>query len=154
MVSNLFDDTIVSATELKKNQKTWFEKAYTSPVSITSTKGRNFVLINRELMSTIYKTKELSEELIKYCFDLKQETETGEFQSDAFPWAKYLSKEERATLGDELLRSFISLTGTDNMELINTVISEWKATAEALSNDKFMEIIHMKKSDRSFTKID
>jgi hypothetical protein len=154
MVPKIFDDTIVSATELKKNQKAWFEKAYNTPVSVTSSKGRNFVLINRELMSSIYKAKETGEDVIRYFYDLKKEADTGEFSSEVFPWAKYLGSEDRIKFGDELLSSFIQLVSTNNLDLIKEVISEWRATAEALTNAQFMDVVNTKKSDMNYTEIE
>ena len=153
MVSQLFDDAIVSATELKKNQRVWFEKAYKTPVSITHSKGRNFVLINRELMGTIYKTKEISEQLIKYCYEIKREDETGKFNSEVFPWAKNLSNEERRLFSEELMKSFVQLNGSNGLDLLEKVITEWQATAEALTNSQFMDVINSE-SARDYTEID
>ncbi|MBN2240407.1 MAG: hypothetical protein JW712_11590 [Dehalococcoidales bacterium] len=154
MVSTIFDDSIVSATELKKNQKYWFDKAYSTPVSITSSKGRNYVLINREQIGTVFKAKEISEELIRYCYELKKETETGFFTGDVFPWARFLNQDERMEFGDDLMKAFVIGSKLDDFELVGEVISEWKATAEALSNAEFMEVINTESSDRSYTEVD
>jgi hypothetical protein len=112
------------------------------------------ILISRESMRNIYKAQETGEEVIRYFHDLKKETETGELNSEVFPWAKNLDSEDRIKFGDELLSSFIQLVSTNNLDLIREVVSEWQATAEALTNAQFMDVVNTKKSDMNYTEIE
>ena len=101
----------------------------------------------------IYKTKEIGEQLIKYCYELKREDETDEFSSEVFPWTKHLSNEERILFSKELMESFLQLISVNDFEPFEEVISEWKATAEALTNPQLMDVVNTKDSDRSYSEI-
>ncbi len=154
MVTTLFADNIIPATELKNNQRVWFERAYKTPISITSTKGRNFVLINREQMHNLFLAKEYGENILRYCNELKKETETSEFNSQVFPWAKYLSADERMKFADEVVSAYAQIVHTNSWDILEEVISSWKATAEALTNLEFMKVVNTKKSDRGYIEVD
>ena len=154
MVSILFGDKIISATDLKNNQKRWFDIAHKTPVSITNRRGRNYVLINREQVHNMFLMKEYAEKIVKYCYELKKEEEQGNFISDVFPWAKYLSKEERMEYHDELINAFTELMNTNNWSNLDEIITSWEATAEALTNSKFMEVVSSEHPQRAYREVE
>jgi hypothetical protein len=83
----------------------------------------------------------------------KRKPETGEFESEVFPWAGHLNSDERMSFCDELVKAYSEAAGTDNREGIERVIDEWKATAEALTNKRFMDEVNKQPSERSYTEV-
>jgi len=154
MVNTLFGDAIISSTELKNNQRRWFEKACRVPVSITNSRGGQFVLINREQVHNLFLAKEYAEKILKYCHELRDENETGKFDSDVFPWARNLSKDDRLAYRDELVASFAKLISTNDWYDMDEVISSWEATAEALTSSEFMEIVNSDTSQRKYVEVE
>ncbi len=154
MVTTLFDDEIISSTDLKNNQKRWFDKALKSPVSITNRGRRLFVLINREQARNLVLARDYAEKIFKFCQDLKEEAETGCFTSDVFPWGKHLSKEDRLAYRDELIAAFAEMIHTNNWSGLDEIISSWEATAEALTNSKFMEVVNSRPVQRKYTRVE
>jgi PHD/YefM family antitoxin component YafN of YafNO toxin-antitoxin module len=150
----MFDDSIISSTELKKNQKKWFDKASKTPVSITNRNGKQFVLLNREQARELLLAKEYAEIIFKFVSDLKRESGTEQFSSAVFPWAKNLSRDDRLAFCDELILAFAELININRWLALKDTIESWKATAEALTNPKFMEVVNSKPNERKFTKIE
>ena len=85
---------------------------------------------------------------------MKIAEEQDNFISDIFPWAKHLSKEERIEYRDELITAFTELIHTNNWSILDEIISSWEATAEALTNSKFMEVVNSEPSQREYVEID
>lgn len=152
MVTTLFDDEIISSTDLKNNQKRWFDRALKSPVSITNRGGRLLVLINREQARNLVLARDYAEKIFKYCQDLKEET--GSFAGDVFPWAKHLSKEDRLAYRDEMVSAFAETIQTNKWSVLDEIISSWEATAEALTNPKFMEVANSNSAQRKYTRVE
>jgi hypothetical protein len=154
MVTTLFSDAIISSTELKNNQRRWFERACRAPISITNRGGRNFVLINRDQVHNLFLAREYAEKILKYCHELKDATDTGEFASDVFPWAKNLSYDERLEYRDELVSTFTEVIHTNDWSVMDEVISSWEATAEALTNKEFMEVVNSDPVKRKYVEVE
>ena len=152
MVTTLFGDKIISATDLKNNQKAWFAKAEKAPVSITQSGGKQFVLINREHIHILYLVREYSEKLLKYCQELLNNTET--FSSNVFPWAKYLSKQDRVEFRDELMLAFDQMINNHGGQDLEEIISSWESTSEALQNEEFMRVVNDTPGHREYVDID
>jgi hypothetical protein len=85
MDATLFGDVIISQTDLKTNQKTWFDKAYKSPVSITGRKGRSFVLLNREQAQNTFSANNYAVKILEYLNEIQRlhDNKSG----GVFPWA-------------------------------------------------------------------
>jgi len=150
----MFDDEIVSATELKNNQKKWFDRALKSPVSITNRKGKKLVLINREQVHDLVIIKEYAEMILSFCSDLEKSESIGEFMCSVMPWSQYLSKQERLLMRDELITNFNNAIHSGNWAELDEVTASWKATAEAQSNRRFMEIVNTPGQNREYTEIE
>ena len=154
MTTTLFGDTIISSTELKNNQKKWFDKALETPISITNRAGRHFVLINREQVRNLMLIRSYSEKIVKYSQEVKAQKDTDNFVSDVFPWAKNLNRDERAEFRDELISAFIELMHINNWKHLDEIIGSWEATAEAVTNSRFMEVVNTDSSHRKFAKVE
>jgi hypothetical protein len=151
MESTLFGDDIISQTDLKTNQKQWFDRAFRSPVSITSCKGRSFVLINREQAQSTYSTKNYAVKILEY-FKEVQTSKDDDFA--VFPWTIHLSASERKELLGELVTVFNESLHKGDWSLLEETINSWKATAESLTNAKFVKIVSARDESKEYTTID
>jgi hypothetical protein len=154
MEATLFSDEIISSTDLKNNQKKWFERALKSPVSITSCKGKSFVLMNREQIQDTYAAKEYAEKIILFLIEVKSNKSAPGFASVVFPWAKYLNTAERSEFLDDLMSTFKIVIATGDWPRIGDVVESWEATAEALTNSKFMDNVALSEDKKEYTVID
>lgn len=152
MATTLFSDAIISATELKNNQRKWFTRALETPVTITNRGGRQFVLINREQIRNLVLVRDYSEQVVKYCQEVQEKK--GDFTSDVFPWTQYLSKEDRLEFRDELVSVFAELIRNNNWANLEEIIGSWEATAEALTNSRFMEVVNSEPGQKEYVEID
>jgi len=78
----------------------------------------------------------------------------GAFVSTAFPWTRHLGKEDRLAYRDELIDAFSELIHSNDFSSMDEIISSWKATAEALTNSKFMEVVNSIPSQREYREIE
>lgn len=150
----MFSDEIISSTDLKNNQKKWFDYAQKAPVSITNRHGRNFVLINREQIKNAYHTSNYAKMIIQYFEEVDREIDGAAFSSEVFPWAAKLNPGERKEFRHELIESFIESSKTDNWMAIEEIVADWKATSEAISNAKFMDVVKSNPNERQYVEID
>jgi hypothetical protein len=154
METTLFGDAIISQTDLKTNQKRWFDRALKSPVSITGPKGRSFVLINREQVQSTYSINNYAVKILQYIKEIQQIKDESVSTIDAFPWAIHLNDSERKELLSELVLAFNEALHSDNWKFLEETIDSWKATAEALMNSKFIKIISSPEESKEYTTID
>ncbi|MBI4304060.1 MAG: hypothetical protein HY665_06975, partial [Chloroflexi bacterium] len=154
MVNTLFGDEIISSTELKNNQKKWFDRALKAPISITNTGGRQFVLINREQVRNFVLARDYLELILKYCKEMSHGLEIGKFVSEAFPWAKHLEEHDRLVFANELISALNEVVHTNNWSELEEIIGSWQATAEALTNSKFMEVVNSERGKREYQEVE
>jgi hypothetical protein len=154
MKTILFDDVIITSTDLKNNQKKWLDAALKSPVSVTNRGGKQYVLINRDQIHDLIQGKDYAEKIIKYCRELTSQMESASFISEVFPWAGNLTPEDRNAFKDEMVSTFTTAMQSNNWPELDEVIISWEATAEALSNRQFMQIVNSEARQREFTKVE
>ena len=152
-INTIFGDEIITSTDLKTNQKRWFNRALKTPVSITN-RSKKFVLINREQVRGLFFVKDYAEKIVRYCHELREQNENTDFTSDVFPWVRSLSKEERMEYRDEIMSAFSTLIHGNKWEDLDEIISSWKATAEALTNSEFMEVVETNPAKRKYVEIE
>ena len=153
MDSTLFGDAIISQTDLKTDQKKWFDRANKSPVSITGPKGKSFVLINREQAQNAFSTNNYAVKILEY-FKAIQDSRDSNSTIGAFPWAIHLNDNERKELLNELVTAFNECLHSNDWTLLEETINSWKSTAEALTNSRFVEIIDAREDSKEYTSID
>lgn len=133
----MFNDEIVTATELKARQKMWFDKAARSPVSVTSGK-RKLVIFNRETARRMYNFNYFADILIR----LGREMRTGNAgMGRVLPWMDSLSAGDIDEFYDELLAGFEQAAATGQWEALEELLGDWQATAEARSNPATTELL-------------
>jgi hypothetical protein len=149
---SLFGDSIITPTDLKTNQKHWFDKAHKSPVSITGRKGRAYVLINREQMQDTFIVKNYAVKIIDYFMEIRNPGKTQ--QTSVFPWSIHLNESERKEFLNELVASFNESLHGGNWSLLEETIGSWKATAEAITNKKFMKVLAAGEKQQGYTAVE
>jgi len=132
MVSIVFSDVIVNATDLRQNQKCWLEKAYENPITVSYGR-KQLAIMNREQIGKLYTQKYYSELVLKAC----EEFMKG-LKSDTFPWEEYLSDEEKIEFHNELLTCAMRSIFTGDWTQLEHAIEDWKATAET---ERSLEIV-------------
>lgn len=152
--SAIFEDVIISATDLKTNQKKWFDQAARSPVSITNRGSRQFVLMNREHLSRAFLSKSYAENILQFCQEMSGAKAGGRFESAVYPWASRLSPEDRQEFQAELINTFSRLVHGGDWAEMDEVIASWVATAQALANRQFMDVVKESPRKRKFVEID
>jgi len=71
MASTVFSDTIVNATDLRKNQKQWLERAYNKPITVNYGR-RQLAIMNREQVNKLYMATHYLELVIKVCDEFEK----------------------------------------------------------------------------------
>jgi hypothetical protein len=135
MVTTLFSDEIVNPTDLRKNQKRWLDMAAKSPVSIAYGKY-NLALLNREHIADIYKANHYLVLAMKLCTGISCNEKISEF-----PWIEHLDSTERLDFALDFTQNISSSMITGDWEKVENVFSDWKATAETLSNKEAREAL-------------
>jgi len=138
MVSTVFSDFIVNATDLRKNQKQWLERAYNNPITVSYGR-KQLAIMNRDQISKLYMKEYYAELVLSAC----QEFMEG-LRSNTFPWMEYLSDEEKTQFHKELLTSATKAIFSDNWVHLEHLIADWKATAETAQHPEIVEQLQHK----------
>jgi len=148
MVSIVFSDYIVNATDLRKNQKRWLEKACQDPVTI-SYRHKQLAIVNREQIGRLYTEKYWTELVLKAC----QEFMKG-LKSETFPWVEYLSDEEKTQFHTELLTCAMKSTITGDWVQLEQLIQDWEATAETERHPEIVKALQDEETLEEYVSIE
>jgi hypothetical protein len=149
MATTIFNDDIITSTDLKMHLKHWFERAYISPISVKSG-AIKLVLINREQAKHMSLLNYYAEMIIKFCQELHSQQTN---KSDVFPWVKHLDKEEIVEFREELLATFTDAAHSGNWLALEEMLNAWIATAEAKTNPEIMELINPTGRPREYVRL-
>jgi len=138
MVSTLFSDEIVNPTDLRKRQKYWLDIAAASPITITYGNFK-LAILNREKIANLYKENYYLELGMKLCIGIR-----AAGSGEPLPWMQYLNAEEKIEFINELVEGISEATVTNNWYKVDTILDDWKATAEALGNPEAMKALTAK----------
>ena len=145
----VFDDAIITPSELRSKQKTWLNIAYDTPVTIKY-RDCNLALLNRETARTVYKSLYYAEKVIRFINEMNN-TKTN--KSETFPWVKYLDTEEIDEFYNELLVNFTESSSNKNWLAFEEMIDAWIATSEAKTHPEIMELIKPNSRKRKYVKL-
>jgi len=148
MVSTVFSDSIVNATDLRNNQKQWFEKAYIKPITVNYGR-RQLAIMNREQVGRLYAAQHYSELVLKACEEFSENS-----KSTIFPWIEYLSNEGKTKFHSELLRQTIQSIITGDWAKVEYIIDDWKATAEVERNPALAAVLKSKEDPSQYVEIE
>jgi hypothetical protein len=135
MVTTLFSDEIVNSTELRNNQRYWLGRASSRPITITYG-HHQLAIIDRETISNLYRQKYYLELVVKFCEEVEKKT-----NSNTFPWVDYLANNEKRQFHEELMTNVVKAIVTDNWIGVETLLNDWKATAETIQDTEAMKIL-------------
>ena len=144
MASTVFSDFIVNATDLRKNQKHWLEKAYDNPITITYGR-KKLAIMSREQVGKLYTEKYYAELVLKACQEF-----TKEQKSDTFPWMEYLSDDEKIQFHSEILNCAMKSIITGDWTQLEYLIQDWEATAETERNPEIVKMLQDKGTSEEY----
>lgn len=147
MVNTMFSDFIVSATDLRKNQKRWLERAYENPITI-SYGHKQLAIMNREQVGKLYTQKHYAELVLKACDEFVKRQ-----KSDTFPWVEYLSDDEKMQFHSELLTCVMKSIFTGDWTRLEELIQDWKATAETERNPEIVRMLQDKGTPEDYVTV-
>jgi hypothetical protein len=147
MVTTVFSDEIVNATQLRARQSYWLTMASKRPVTVTYGSNK-LTILSREKIRNLYAQIHHLELFIKYCNEVMYGT-----KSTAFPWTEYLDDEEKDQFRDEYINSIKKATVTEHWDEVEALLDDWKATAEAESNPDLMKALKSKVSKEEYVTI-
>ena len=140
MDTTVFSDEIVNVSKFRSNQSHWLSLAVKRPVTVTNG-DMKVTILNRDLVRNLYLQNKYLELVIQFCHEVDNEQDIK-----VLPWANYLDKEEQREFRDELIKSVMMCITMDNLENLEMLIEDWKATAETAHNEAAMAAINSKVS--------
>lgn len=135
MTTTVFSDEIVNATQLRAKQSYWLTMALRRPVTVTCASGE-LTIVNREKIRTLFIEKHYLELAIKYCIE-----EVKAEKHNALPWIEYLDDEEKKQFREEFIGSIMAAVTTEDWDGIETLLEDWKATAETEHDEGIMKVL-------------
>jgi hypothetical protein len=139
MATTMFGDQVVLATELKKKQRYWFDRArQTGGVTIVQGKVADLVLAPRQrvaVAATAVFYARTAAQFLREMITLKR----SPAESAVFPWLRDLDNEEQETFLHEFVDAFARCSTTEDWRPLEELLEDWQATAEAHRNPDLIE---------------
>lgn len=150
MVTAFLSDDVIHSTDLRKNQKYWFDKANVSPVSVVSG-TKKLVLLNREQAKDMYLRNYYATQIIHLC----KERNSGQVNdSNVFPWIKHLSEKAITEFWKELFSAFDEAIHSRNWLAFEEMLNSWISTAEAMTNSEMVELLSTDLNNEKYTRVE
>ena len=147
MVSTVFSDDIVKATDLRNKQREWLERAYEKPITVSYGK-RQLAIMRREQVSRLFAANYYLELVAKACDEFLNEK-----TSSAFPWVEYLPDNEKLTFHRELMERALKSIVTGDWAQLEYLIEDWKATAEVERSPELSKRLREKDDPSKYVKV-
>jgi len=147
MVSTVFSDTIVNATDLRNNQKQWLERAYNKPITVSYGR-KQLAIMNREQVSKLYMATYYLELVIKVYDEFEKEG-----KSKTFPWVENLSEGDRLQFHKALLTNALRSVITNNWTQLEYLIQDWEATAEVEGDPELAKALMEKGDPKAYVRL-
>jgi hypothetical protein len=138
MVTTLFSDEIVNASELRAKQKHWLAKAYERPITVTNG-SHKLTIFNRDKIGKLFLQNHFLSLAVKYCADNK-----------AIAWTGYLTEKERDEFRNEFLGAIKMALVNDRWHEVDVLLDDWKATAETKQNKEVMKNLTKKRHKEAY----
>lgn len=139
MATTVFSDEVVLATDLKKRQRYWFDRAReTGGVTIVQGKVADLVLAPRQKVAEAAKTvahARIAAQFLREVITLERRPA----ESAVLPWLRDLDKEEQQEFLREFVDVFAHCSTTGDWVQFEELLEDWQATAEAQRNPELME---------------
>jgi hypothetical protein len=124
MMNTIFYDEIINSSDLRKNQKRWFELAVNKPITINYG-HRQLAIVNREDLGNLYSAVSYLQMILQVCDEFKEDN-----KSRTLIWANDLSDEDKTQFQKELLTTALRACVTNKWDAVGELLEDWKATAE------------------------
>ena len=139
MAATMFSDQVVLATDLKKQQRYWFDQARkTGGVTIVQGKLADLVLAPRQKVAvaaqTVFHARTVAQ-FLRETISLKRPPT----ESTVFPWLRSLDGAEQESFVSEFVDAFARCSVTEDWRTLEELLEDWQATAEAHRNSDLME---------------
>ncbi len=139
MAATMFSDQVVLATELKKKQRYWFDRArQTGGVTIVQGKLADLVLVPRQKVAVAAQTvfhARTAAQFLRETITLKRPPT----ESTVFPWLRSLDGAEQESFVSEFIDAFARCSATEDWRPLEELLEDWQATAEAHRNPELLE---------------
>lgn len=127
----IFSDEVVQATELKRNQRHWFERAReTGGVTIVQGGRADLVLALRQQVASDTETAQRTQLVSQFLLEWMR-AESNLRESIVFPWLRDLDDEERRAFARDLIEAFADAVARRHWAVFDETLEDWQATAEA-----------------------
>jgi hypothetical protein len=139
MHRTMFSDEVVLATDLKKRQRYWFDRAReTGGVTIVQGGVADLVLAPRQQVA---ETAEAAAHARTAAQFLREVVTLGRPLADStiFPWLGDLDAEERQEFLREFVDNLAHCATTGQWTLLEEFLEDWQATAEAYRRPELMD---------------
>jgi hypothetical protein len=131
MAKTMFSDEVVLATELKKRQRYWFDRAReTGGVTIVQGKVADLVLAPRQRVAETAEAAVHARTAAQFLREVIT-LERAPAESAVFPWLHDLDDEEQREFLREFVDSFAHCSTTGEWVRMDELLEDWQATAAA-----------------------
>lgn len=139
MAKTMFSDEVVLATDLKKRQRYWFDRArQTGGVTIVQGKVADLVLAPRQKVAAAAEATlhvRTAAQFLREVITL----ERPPAESAVFPWLRELDDEEQQEFLHEFVDVFARCSTAGEWAQFEELLEDWQATAEAHRNPELLE---------------
>jgi len=139
MHKTMFSDEVVLATDLKKRQRYWFDRARASGgVTIMQGGVADLVLAPRQKVAEAAKAAAHARTAAQF---LREVVTLGHPVADStvFPWLSVLDAADRQEFVREFVDNFAHCATTNQWTPLEELLEDWQATAEAHRRPELME---------------
>lgn len=149
MINTLLGDDYVTASEFRKNQKMWLDRACRNPVTLNY-REKQLVVVNRDSARRLYALSYYAQQVIEFC----QERVTGSGNiSRVFPWTQHLDEKELEEFHVDLFTTFMNVQHGDDVLDLEEMLNGWIATAKALADPDVADMLTANQDDAEYTKV-
>lgn len=139
MAKTMFSDEVVLATDLKRRQRYWFDRAReTGGVTIVQGKVADLVLAPRQKVAEATEAAAHARTAAQFLREVIT-LERPLAESAIFAWLGDLDDEEQRTFLREFVDLFSRCSTTGDWTSFEELLEDWQATAEAHRNPELME---------------
>jgi hypothetical protein len=139
MANTVFSDEIVLATDLKKRQRHWFDRAReTGGVTIVQGGVADLVLVRRQQVAETVEAVAHARTAAQFLREIIT-LERSPAESVVFPWLGDLDNEDQQEFLHEFVDAFAQCSSTGEWTMLDELLDDWQATAIACRNPELVE---------------
>jgi len=128
----MFGDEVVQATELKRNQRHWFERArQVGGVTIVQGRRADLVLAPRRVVAENMETAQRARLIGQFLLEWIRAGNGSLSDSVVFSWLADLDQAERQQFHADLIKVFAECVIRGDWTDLDELLEDWQATAEA-----------------------